>query len=80
MRTTDDEWPPMTARQVVRFLDWLEYQADRHYAQRAAVKQHNTDLAYCLKLEAHTYERVRTAFVDVLSGLPPGVVPPRDRY
>jgi hypothetical protein len=78
MKPTDDEWPAMPAAQVVRFLDWLEFQADRHYAQRAEVRQRNTDLAYCLKLEAHTYERVRTAFVDVLSGRPPDACPPRD--
>jgi hypothetical protein len=69
----------MSAVQIARFLEWLDFQVDRHYAQRAEVTARGGggDLAYCLKVEAHTYERVRTAFLDVLGGGTPGSVPPR---
>lgn len=78
-KPNDGAWPPLPAHRVAVFLDWLDFQVKRHYAQRATVceKGGSTEVAYCLKLEAHTYERVRTAFIQVLSGEPPSQVPPR---
>jgi hypothetical protein len=80
VKPTDDEWPPLPAPRALQFLDWLEAQIERHYAQRREmVLAQRTELAYGLKLEAHTYERVRTAFLDVLAGQTPERVPPRHR-
>jgi hypothetical protein len=69
---------PMSSHQIARFIDWLESQAARHYEQRLQVtRQGLLDVAYGLKLEAHTYERVLHAFWQVIDGESPGRVPSR---
>jgi len=74
----DDVVAPMAPHQIARFIGWLESQAARHYEQRLQVQEKgNLDVAYHLKLEAHTYERVLHAFLQVIDGQPPGDVPSR---
>jgi hypothetical protein len=74
----DDVVAPMSPHQIARFIDWLEWQATRHYEQRTAVQaKGDLNLAYGLKLEAHTYERVLHAFWQVLDGELPEQVPSR---
>ena len=68
----------LSPHQVVRFIDWLESQAARHYEQRRQVKEKGLlDVAYGLKLEAHTYERVLHAFWQVIDGEKPERLPTR---
>ena len=75
----DDIFSPMSPHQIARFIRWLEWQADRHYEQRLELRKSGRfDIAFGVKLEAHTYERVRTAFLEVLSGHMPGTCPSRD--
>ena len=75
---TDDVVAPLSPHQIARFIDWLEWQATRHYEQRLEVQRKgNLDVAYHLKLEAHTYERVLHAFLQVVDGVSPGEVPSR---
>jgi hypothetical protein len=74
----DDVIAPMSPHQMARFIGWLEYQAARHYEQRSQVRQKGLyDVAYGLKLEAHTYERVLRAFWQIIDGETPGRVPER---
>jgi hypothetical protein len=74
----DDVVAPMSPHQIARFIGWLEWQAARHYEQRREVKDKGMlDVAYGLKLEAHTYERVLHAFLQVIDGESPGAVPTR---
>jgi hypothetical protein len=74
----DDVVAPMSPYQIARFIDWLESQAARHYKQRLQVQEKGLlDVAYGLKLEAHTYERVLHAFLQVIDGESPGQVPSR---
>jgi len=74
----DDVVAPMSPHQIARFIDWLEAQAARHYEQRLQLKlKGHYDVAYGLKLEAHTYERVLHAFLQVIDGQSPGQVPSR---
>ena len=75
---TDDVVAPLSPHQIARFIDWLESQAARHYEQRIQVTRKGmTDVAYGLKLEAHTYERVLYAFLQVIDGRSPGQAPRR---
>ena len=74
----DDVVAPMSPHQIARFIGWLESQAAHHYEQRQKVRQKGLyDVAYGLKLEAHTYERVLHAFWQVIDGESPGQVPSR---
>ena len=74
----DDVVAPLSPHQIARFIGWLEWQAARHYEQRREVKEKGmSDVAYGLKLEAHTYERVLHAFWQVIDGESPGRVPSR---
>jgi hypothetical protein len=74
----DDVVAPMPPHQIARFIAWLESQASRHYEQRLHVQERgNLDVAYHLKLEAHTYERVLHAFLQVIDGQSPGELPSR---
>lgn len=69
---------PMSPHQIARFIGWLEWQADHHYEQRLKVREKGLyDVAYGLKLEAHTYERVLHAFWQIIDGDSPGQVPTR---
>jgi hypothetical protein len=69
---------PMSPHQIARFIGWLESQAARHYEQRLQLKlEGRYDVAYGLKLEAHTYERVLHASWQVIGGESPGQVPTR---
>jgi hypothetical protein len=69
---------PLSPHQIARFIRWLEWQAARHYEQRLKVKDAgHSDIAYGLKLEAHTYERVLHAFWQVIDGESPEQVPSR---
>ena len=75
---TDDVVAPLSPHQIARFIDWLESQAARHYEQRREVKDKGmSDVAYGLKLEAHTYERVLHAFWRVIDGESPEQAPSR---
>jgi len=68
----DDVVAPLSPHQIARFIDWLDAQAASHYEQRLRLKaQGRDDIAYGLKLEAHTYERVLDAFWQVVDGGPP---------
>ena len=74
----DDILAPMPPHQVARFIGWLESQADRHYEQRLRLRAEGRyDVAYGVKLEAHTYERVLHAFWQIIDGEWPGKVPTR---
>jgi hypothetical protein len=74
----DDIVAPMPPHQIARFIGWLESQAARHYEQRLQLKREGQhDVAYGVKLEAHTYERVLHAFLQVIDGESPGPVPTR---
>jgi hypothetical protein len=74
----DDVVAPLSPHQIARFIGWLEMQAARHYEQRLVVRREgHYDVAYALKLEAHTYERVLHAFLQVMDGESPGLVPSR---
>jgi len=74
----DDVIAPMAPHQIARFIDWLEWQAARHYEQRLQVQEKGKlDVAYHLKLEAHTYERVLHAFLQVIDGRAPEELPDR---
>lgn len=74
----DDVVAPLSPHQIARFIDWLESQAARHYQQRLELKlKGQYDVACGLKLEAHTYERVLHAFLQVIDGQSPGRVPTR---
>ena len=74
----DDVVAPMPPHQIALFIDWLESQAARHYEQRLQVQRKgNLDVAYHLKLEAHTYERVLHAFLQVIDGRSPEELPSR---
>jgi hypothetical protein len=74
----DDVVAPMSPHQIARFIGWLESQAARHYEQRRRLKQEGRyDVAYGLKLEAHTYERVLHAFWQIIDGESPGRIPTR---
>ena len=74
----DDVVAPMSPRQIARFIGWLESQAGHHYEQRLQVRRKGLyDVAYGLKLEAHTYERVLHAFWQIIDGESPGQVPTR---
>ena len=74
----DDVIAPMSPHQIARFIGWLEAQAAHHYEQRSRLKQAGrSDIAYGLKLEAHTYERVLHAFWQIIDGEWPGRVPTR---
>ncbi len=74
----DDVVAPLSPHQIARFIGWLEWQAARHYEQRLELKsQGRSDIAYGLKLEAHTYERVLHAFWQVIDGETPEQVPSR---
>jgi hypothetical protein len=69
---------PMSPHQIARFIDWLEWQVDRHYEQRLRLKREGRDeIAYTVKVEAHTYERVLHAFWQVIDGREPEQVPSR---
>jgi hypothetical protein len=75
---TDDVIAPMSPPQIARFIGWLEAQAAHHYEQRLQVRRDGLyDVAYGLKLEAHTYERVLRAFWQIICGESPGQVPTR---
>ena len=74
----DDVVAPMSPHQIARFIGWLESQAAHHYEQRTRLKQEGRyEVAYGLKLEAHTYERVLHAFWQIIDGESPGHVPTR---
>jgi len=74
----DDVVAPMSPHQIARFIGWLEWQAARHYEQRLQVTRKGMlDVAYGLRLEAHTYERVLHAFWQVIDGESPEQVPSR---
>ena len=65
----DDVVAPLSPHQIARFIGWLEWQAARHYERRRELKSRgHSDIAYGLKLEAHTYERVLHAFWQVIDG------------
>jgi hypothetical protein len=69
---------PTSPHQIARFIGWLESQAAHHYEQRLQLKREGRfDVAYGLKLEAHTYERVLHAFWQIIDGGSPGQVPSR---
>jgi hypothetical protein len=68
----------MSTQKINSFVEWLEWQATRHYEQRAKLKdQGHSDIAYGVKLEARTYERVLTAFWQVHDGKTPEHMPSR---
>jgi hypothetical protein len=74
----DDVVAPMPPHQIARFIGWLESQAAHHYQQRVKLKMEGRyDIAYGLKLEAHTYERVLHAFWQIIDGESPGKAPTR---